>query len=139
MHGPTRSRNTTVRASAAAPSVVATTGVCHSCCLPSVARSNFCQNTVSIKARATQALWHGRPLPASALFSGEQHPRRVAAWQRRGRSGQGIPAQEVKPVAPFDLGSALGFEAFLAVVVVLVSAAQEWWVVPGIHALAASA
>ena len=61
----------------------------------------------------------------------------LAVWQWRRRSGQGISAQEVEPVAPFDLGTALGFGAFLAVMAVLVPAAKEWLGAPGIYALAA--
>lgn len=61
----------------------------------------------------------------------------LAVWQWRRRSGQGISAQEVEVVAPFDLGTALGFGAFLAVMAVLVPAAKEWLGAPGIYALAA--
>ena len=61
----------------------------------------------------------------------------LAVWQWRKRSGQGVPAQEVEPVAPFDLGTALGFGAFLAVMAVLVPAAKDWLGAPGIYALAA--
>ena len=61
----------------------------------------------------------------------------LAVWLWRKRSGQGTPAQEVKPMAAFDLGTALGFGAFLAVMAVLVPAAKEWLGAPGIYALAA--
>lgn len=61
----------------------------------------------------------------------------LAVWQWRRRFGQGISAQEVEAVAPFDLGTALGFGAFLAVMAVLVPAAKEWLGAPGIYALAA--
>ena len=61
----------------------------------------------------------------------------LAAWQWRRRSGQGTSAQEVEPVAPFDLTTALGFGAFLAIMAVLVPATKEWLGEPGIYALAA--
>ena len=62
-----------------------------------------------------------------------------AVVQWRTRSRQEIAAQEVEAVAPFDLGTALGFGVFLAVMAVLVPAAQEWLGAPGIYALAALA
>ena len=40
-------------------------------------------------------------------------------------------------MAAFDLGTALGFGAFLAVMAVLVPAAKAWLGAPGIYALAA--
>ncbi len=61
----------------------------------------------------------------------------LAVWQWRRCSGPGMSAQEVEPVAPFDLGTALGFGGFLAVMAVLVPAAKEWLGAPGIYALAA--
>ena len=62
----------------------------------------------------------------------------LAVWQWRRRSGQGISsAQEIEPVAAFDLVTALGFGLFLAVMAVLVPAAKEWLGAPGIYALAA--
>ena len=61
----------------------------------------------------------------------------VAVWQWRRRASRSVPAEEVEPVAPFDLGTALGFGGFLAVMAVLVPAAKQWWGAPGIYALAA--
>lgn len=61
----------------------------------------------------------------------------AAVWQWRRRSSRSVPAEEVEPVAPFDLGTALGFGGFLAVMAVLVPAAQQWLGAPGIYALAA--
>ena len=61
----------------------------------------------------------------------------LAVWQWRRRSGQGITAEQVEPVSPFDLGTALAFGGFLAVMAVLVPAAKEWLGAPGIYALAA--
>ena len=61
----------------------------------------------------------------------------LAVWQWRSGAGRSVPAQEVEPVAPFDLGTALGFGAFLAVMAVLVPAAKQWLGEPGIYALAA--
>jgi uncharacterized membrane protein (DUF4010 family) len=49
------------------------------------------------------------------------------------------PAQGAEPIAamsPFDLGTALSFGVFLAVVAVLTPAAREWLGQAGIHALA---
>ena len=61
----------------------------------------------------------------------------LAVWQWRRRSGQGISAEQVEPVSPFDLGTALGFGGFLAVMAVLVPAARDALGAPGIYALAA--
>lgn len=61
----------------------------------------------------------------------------VAVWQWRRRSSRSVPAEEVEPVAPFDLGTALGFGGFLAVLAVLVPAAKQWLGAPGIYGLAA--
>ncbi len=62
----------------------------------------------------------------------------LAVWQWRRRSGQEVlSSQEVEPVAAFDLVTALGFGLFLAVLAVLVPAAQAWLGAPGIYALAA--
>ena len=63
----------------------------------------------------------------------------LAVWQWRRHTGQGMAAQEVEPVAAFDLGTALGFGAFLALMAVLVPAAKVWWGATGIYALAALA
>lgn len=61
----------------------------------------------------------------------------LAVWQWRRRNGRNVPADGVEPVAPFDLGTALGFGGFLAVMAVLVPAAKQWLGAPGIYALAA--
>ena len=61
----------------------------------------------------------------------------LAVWQWRRRSGQAISAEQVEPVPPFDLGTALAFGGFLAVMAVLVPAGKEWLGAPGIYALAA--
>lgn len=61
----------------------------------------------------------------------------LAVWQWHRRSREGIAAQAVEPVATFDLGTALGFGIFLAVMAVLVPAAREALGAPGIYALAA--
>lgn len=61
----------------------------------------------------------------------------LAVWQWRRRNGRDVPADGVEPVAPFDLGTALGFGGFLAVMAVLVPAAKQWLGAPGIYALAA--
>lgn len=63
----------------------------------------------------------------------------LAVWQWRRRSAQGASAQELAPVAAFDLGTALGFGAFLAVMAVLVPAARQALGAPGIYAVAALA
>ncbi|QBY55794.1 MgtC/SapB family protein [Cupriavidus oxalaticus] len=42
---------------------------------------------------------------------------------------------EIAPMAPFDLGSALGFGVFLAVMAILVPAAKDWWGAAGIYAV----
>lgn len=61
----------------------------------------------------------------------------LAVWQWRRRNGRDVSADGVEPVAPFDLGTALGFGGFLAVMAVLVPAAKQWLGAPGIYALAA--
>ena len=61
----------------------------------------------------------------------------LAVWQWRRRSREGIAAQAVEPVATFDLGTALGFGVFLAVMAVLVPTARDGLGAPGIYALAA--
>lgn len=45
---------------------------------------------------------------------------------------------EIAPMAPFDLGTALGFGVFLAVVAVLVPAAKQWLGAGGIYVLSAA-
>lgn len=61
----------------------------------------------------------------------------LAVWQWRARATRDAPAQDMETVAPFDLGTALGFGAFLAVMAVLIPAVQQWLGTPGIYALAA--
>jgi len=73
----------------------------------------------------------------------------LATWQWRRQAGQGPaaagpgpepgaePGPAPEPMAPFDLGTALGFGAFLAVMAVLVPAAQQALGDAGIYALAA--
>lgn len=58
-------------------------------------------------------------------------------WQGRrlARSAAGDAA--IQPMAPFDLGTALGFGAFLAVMAVLVPLTQQWIGTGGIYVLSA--
>ena len=58
-------------------------------------------------------------------------------WQGRklAQSAEGDAAMQ--SIAPFDLGTALGFGAFLAVMAVLVPAVKQWIGTGGIYALAA--
>ncbi|CAG9172641.1 MgtC/SapB family protein [Cupriavidus pinatubonensis] len=57
-------------------------------------------------------------------------------WQHF--SGTPSSEAEIAPMEPFDLGSALGFGVFLAVVAVLVPAAKEWFGAGGIYVLSAA-
>ena len=61
----------------------------------------------------------------------------LALWRWHGCSGTGKSAEAVEPVATFDLGTALGFGFFLAVMAVLVPAAREAFGAAGIYSLAA--
>ena len=61
----------------------------------------------------------------------------LAIWQWRRRGAAVASEADMEPVAPFDLGTALGFGAFLAVMAVLIPAAQQWLGTPGVYALAA--
>ncbi len=56
-------------------------------------------------------------------------------WRKLSRTSDGEAA--IEPMAPFDLGTALGFAAFLAVMAVLVPAAKQWLGAGGIYALSA--
>jgi len=56
-------------------------------------------------------------------------------WRRL--PGTAAGEAEIAPMAPFDLGSALGFGAFLAVMAILVPAAKEWLGAAGIYAVSA--
>jgi len=57
-------------------------------------------------------------------------------WRRF--SGASSSEAEIAPMAPFDLGTALGFGAFLAVMAILVPAAKQWLGAGGIYALSAA-
>ena len=61
----------------------------------------------------------------------------LAGWQWRRRGASVATGAEMETVAPFDLGTALGFGAFLAVMAVLIPAVQQWLGTPGVVALAA--
>lgn len=60
----------------------------------------------------------------------------LAIWQRRRSDGQGSSHDHVDAMAPFDLGTAFGFGAFLALMAVLVPAAREWLGSGGLYLLA---
>ncbi len=55
-------------------------------------------------------------------------------WSRRGAAPAGGASEEI---APFDLGSVVGFGALLALVVVLVDSAKAWFGAPGVYTVAA--
>lgn len=61
----------------------------------------------------------------------------LAIWQWRRRGASTVSGADMETVAPFDLGTALGFGAFLAVMAVLIPAVQQWLGTPGVYALAA--
>lgn len=63
----------------------------------------------------------------------------LLAWGARQWQVSAPPPEQaaIEPMPPFDLGTALGFGAFLAVVAVLVPTAGAWWGQGGVHALAA--
>lgn len=61
----------------------------------------------------------------------------MALWRWRRRSGSAASEGAVGAMAPFDLGTALGFGAFLAVMAVLVPAAKQWLGTSGIYVLSA--
>jgi uncharacterized membrane protein (DUF4010 family) len=58
----------------------------------------------------------------------------VWTWRRHARSA---PDGPIAPIKPFDLGTALGFGVFLAVMAVLVPAAKQWFGASGIYLLSA--
>jgi uncharacterized membrane protein (DUF4010 family) len=59
----------------------------------------------------------------------------VWTWRRHARSA---PLDgPIAPIKPFDLGTALGFGVFLAVMAVLVPAAKQWFGASGIYLLSA--
>lgn len=61
----------------------------------------------------------------------------MALWRWRRRPGSAVSEGAVGAMAPFDLGTALGFGAFLAVMAVLVPAAKQWLGTSGIYVLSA--
>ena len=61
----------------------------------------------------------------------------MALWRRRRMTAVGDSEQAVETMAPFDLGTALGFAAFLSVMAILVPAAKQWLGTGGIYALSA--
>jgi uncharacterized membrane protein (DUF4010 family) len=61
-----------------------------------------------------------------------------ALWQWRRSGDVGARGVVVPPMTPFNLGTALGFAAFLAVVAVLVPAARQWLGAGGIYMLSAA-
>lgn len=58
-------------------------------------------------------------------------------WQWRKLPHNAHQKPSIEPMKPFDMGTALGFGAFLAVMAVLVPAAQQWLGTGGIYALSA--
>lgn len=63
-----------------------------------------------------------------------------ALWQWRqlpGESDPGQAGQSVAPMSPFNLGTALAFGSYLAVIAVLVPAAKVWLGARGIYMLSA--
>lgn len=61
----------------------------------------------------------------------------LALWRWWRRTGAGEHQGSVEAMTPFDLGTALGFGAFLAVMAVLVPAAKQWLGTSGIYVLSA--
>lgn len=61
----------------------------------------------------------------------------LGLWQSRHLLRSSENAGTVEPMAAFDLGTALGFGAFLAVMAVVVPAAKQWIGTGGIYALSA--
>lgn len=60
----------------------------------------------------------------------------LAIWQRRRSDGNAADSSHVAAMPPFDLGTAFGFAAFLAIMAVLVPAAREWLGTGGLYLLA---
>lgn len=58
-------------------------------------------------------------------------------WRWRRISAAPPSEAQLEPMAPFDLGTALGFGLFLALMALLVPWVQQWLGVGGVHALAA--
>lgn len=73
----------------------------------------------------------GAPLAASGVVL-----LLLAVWRWRRRGAAGEVSKPVGDVAPFDLGTALAFGAFLAAMAMLVPAVKQWLGSPGIYALA---
>lgn len=62
----------------------------------------------------------------------------VALLRWRDRSAEVVPQDgSMPPIGSFDLATALGFGAFLALIAVLIPAAQEWMGTGGVYAVAA--
>lgn len=61
----------------------------------------------------------------------------MSIWTWRQQSQAAPQGGRIAPMAPFDLGTALGFGAFLAVMAVMVPAAKEWFGASGIYLLSA--
>ena len=61
----------------------------------------------------------------------------VALWRWRKQADTSVGEAAVDTMAPFDLGTALGFGALLAVMSVLVPAAKQWLDTSGLYALSA--
>lgn len=61
----------------------------------------------------------------------------VALWRWRKQADTSAGEGAVEAMAPFDLGTALGFGALLAVMSVLVPAAKQWLDTSGLYALSA--
>lgn len=61
----------------------------------------------------------------------------LGVWRWRQLSTITSNASQMEPMAAFDLGTALGFGAFLAVMAVLVPAAKEWFGSGGMYVLSA--
>lgn len=60
----------------------------------------------------------------------------MAVWRWRRRAPPTEGSKPVEPVTTFDLGTALAFGGFLAIMAVLIPAAKQWLGEPGIYALA---
>lgn len=61
----------------------------------------------------------------------------MALWRWHRMAGDAQNESAVEAMAPFDLGTALGFAAFLAVTAVMVPAAKQWLGTYGIYVLSA--
>lgn len=61
----------------------------------------------------------------------------MAFWRWRRETDHGTTEPAVESMTPFDLGTALGFAAFLAVMAVMVPAAKHWLGANGIYVLSA--